>query len=83
MGIMLSSILFVFEYLLDMAIDRLECFRMMEYCMLIKECFHNPNLNVALGKIPEPLLFQGFPSTKEDIQKNCHHDIANLTVEKV
>jgi len=48
-----------------------------------RECFDHPNPHVALGKTPEPLLFQAFPSIKEDIQGFCLHDLANLTVEKV
>jgi len=34
----------------------------------LKECFHHPNPNIHLGKIPEPLLFQAYPSIKEDIR---------------
>jgi len=55
---------------------------MMEHCCSIeRKFFHHPNPNVDLGKIPEPLLFQAYPSIKEDIQIFCHRDLANLTVE--
>jgi len=48
-----------------------------------KECFDHPNPYVGLGFVPEPLLFEAFPSIKHHIWNFCLHDLANLTVEKV
>ena len=48
-----------------------------------KECFDHPNPYVGLGFVPEPLLFEAFPSIKRHIRNFCLHDLANLTIEKV
>jgi len=48
-----------------------------------KECFKHPNPHVAHGKVPEPLLFEAFPSIKCHIRNFCLRDLANFTIEKV
>jgi len=49
----------------------------------LKECFNHPNRHVAIGKVPEPLLFEAYLWIKCHICNFCLGDLANLNIEKV